>query len=294
MSNSKPLDTLNEQMNLLVESQAQEINELKASLNSQGEGEAHMGAHIEKLEEENKEKEDMLNAYRSMMMKCDSMVEFDFGCQNTPEINPENLNDMEHIPYYINEITEQNEKLTKEKFDYNIFLEEKTNMAVMLSQLHSENEKLKEDVKGLKDDAQDEWLGMFGVLNDAGYSATSTGQLVSFVRDIIEEKAELEGRYEDHVKSLLIPQEDGSMYMIGMKDYKELKEQLNTIFPSKTEQEVISKYQVQRTNNIRTIKKLIDENEKLKKDYDKNWAAMECLSFMDYKYEDGEWKPYED
>jgi regulator of replication initiation timing len=54
-------------------------------------------------------------------------------------------------------------------------------------ELKEENDKLEVEVEGLKDDAQDEWLGMFGVLNDAGYSATSTGQLVSFVKDIIKE-----------------------------------------------------------------------------------------------------------
>ncbi len=45
---------------------------------------------------------------------------------------------------------------------------------------------------------------------------------------------------------------------------EKLKEQLNTIFPSKTEQAVISKYQVQRTNNLRTIKKLKEEIKELK------------------------------
>jgi len=48
------------------------------------------------------------------------------------------------------------------------------------------------------------------------------------------------------------------------KLYEKLKEQLNTIFPSKTEQAVISKYQVQRTNNLRTIKKLKEEIKELK------------------------------
>jgi len=45
----------------------------------------------------------------------------------------------------------------------------------------------------------------------------------------------------------------------------ELKEQLNTIFPSKTEQAVISKYQVQRTNNLRTINQLEKEIEDLER-----------------------------
>ena len=45
---------------------------------------------------------------------------------------------------------------------------------------------------------------------------------------------------------------------------KKLKDQLNTIFPSKTEQTVISKYQVQRTNHLREIKKLKEENKELK------------------------------
>jgi hypothetical protein len=40
--------------------------------------------------------------------------------------------------------------------------------------------------------------------------------------------------------------------------------------------------------------KLLPKIKSLKEDYDKNWAAAEALSFMDYKYEDGEWKPYEE
>ena len=44
---------------------------------------------------------------------------------------------------------------------------------------------------------------------------------------------------------------------------KQLKDQLNFIFPSKDEQNVIAKYQVQRTNLLRENKKLKEENEKL-------------------------------
>ena len=60
------------------------------------------------------------------------------------------------------------------------------------------------------------------------------------------------------------------------KLYEELKEQLNTIFPSKTEQAVISKYQVQRTNNLRIIKKLKDEINKLEEQKappDRDWET---------------------
>ena len=51
---------------------------------------------------------------------------------------------------------------------------------------------------------------------------------------------------------------------------KKLKDQLNTIFPSKTEQNVISKYQVQRTNHLREIKKLKEENKELK-------TSLQCV-----------------
>ena len=51
---------------------------------------------------------------------------------------------------------------------------------------------------------------------------------------------------------------------------KKLKDQLNTIFPSKTEQTVISKYQVQRTNHLREIKKLKEENKELK-------TSLQCV-----------------
>ena len=57
-----------------------------------------------------------------------------------------------------------------------------------------ENEKLNE-LQGKKDywegEHSDLWLGVFGVLNDAGYGPTSTGQLISFINDIIAENEQL-------------------------------------------------------------------------------------------------------
>jgi cell division protein FtsL len=40
--------------------------------------------------------------------------------------------------------------------------------------------------------------------------------------------------------------------------------------------------------------KLLPKIKSLKEDYDKNWAAMECLSFMDYKYKNGTWANQEE
>ena len=64
--------------------------------------------------------------------------------------------------------------------------------------LLEENEKLKEEnyeLQGKKDywegEHSDLWLGVFGVLNDAGYGPTSTGQLISFINDIIAENEQL-------------------------------------------------------------------------------------------------------
>ena len=72
--------------------------------------------------------------------------------------------------------------------------ERKFNSGKMLE----ENEKLKEEnyeLQGKKDywegEHSDLWLGVFGVLNDAGYGPTSTGQLISFINDIIAENEQL-------------------------------------------------------------------------------------------------------
>ena len=43
----------------------------------------------------------------------------------------------------------EHEKLKKEKFNYNVFLEEKNNMIIMIHELKEENEKLKSYIKAL-------------------------------------------------------------------------------------------------------------------------------------------------
>jgi DNA repair exonuclease SbcCD ATPase subunit len=73
-----------------------------------------------------------------------------------------------------------------------------------------------------------------------------------------------------------------------------LKARLKEIVELKRDKFDYNIFLEEKTNMAVMLSELHSENAKLKKDYDKNWAAMECLSFMDYKYEDGEWKPYED
>ena len=54
-----------------------------------------------------------------------------------------------------------------------------------------------------------------------------------------------------------------------LQENEELKEKLNFIFPSTTEQKVIEKYQVSRTNHLREIRKLKEENKKVKEENEK-------------------------
>jgi len=77
--------------------------------------------------------------------------------------------------------------------------------------------------------------------NEQQLSMCETNELVNYIAELRVKNDELE------------------------KENEELKEQLNTIFPSKTEQAVISKYQVQRTNNLRTINQLEKEIEDLER-----------------------------
>ena len=69
--------------------------------------------------------------------------------------------------------------------------------------LEEENERLEEEKQELKSEADrwegehsDLWYSVFGALDDGGYSATSTGQLISFIRDIIEENEKLKEENE--------------------------------------------------------------------------------------------------
>ena len=50
----------------------------------------------------------------------------------------------------LDEKMKENEELKEEKFDYNVFLEERNNMAIMLSEQATENEKLKNENEELK------------------------------------------------------------------------------------------------------------------------------------------------
>ena len=72
-----------------------------------------------------KELEETLDLYRKMMTKCDKSNKFPFGIQRK-KYNPELLDDMDHLPYYIKKINEENKDLKKQlkilqkKFDLNI------------------------------------------------------------------------------------------------------------------------------------------------------------------------------
>ena len=73
-----------------------------------------------------------------------------------------------------------------------------TEMKNKIYKLHQEIESLQEEKQELKSEADrwegehsDLWYSVFGALDDGGYSATSTGQLISFIRDIIEENEKL-------------------------------------------------------------------------------------------------------
>ena len=57
--------------------------------------------------------------------------------------------------------------------------------------LRKENKKLEAKADHWEEEHSTLWLSVFGALNDGGYGATSTGQIVSFIRDIIKENEEL-------------------------------------------------------------------------------------------------------
>lgn len=62
-----------------------------------------------------KDLKEQLTNYHTMMTACDKSVGFDFGIQDR-EYNPELLDDLDHIPYHLKELTEENKRL-KEQID---------------------------------------------------------------------------------------------------------------------------------------------------------------------------------
>ena len=113
--------------------------------------------------------------------------------------------------------------------------------------------------------------------NEQQLSMCETNELVNYIAELRVKNDELEKEKEE------LYDEDGIECSLTYRELdeehdelkekwqelkqenEELKEQLNTIFPSKTEQAVISKYQVQRTNNLRTINQLEKEIEDLER-----------------------------
>tara|TARA_R100001460_G_scaffold24523_2_gene49243 strand:- start:2131 stop:2736 length:606 start_codon:yes stop_codon:yes gene_type:complete len=78
-----------------------------------------------------------------------------------------------------------------------------TEMKNKIYKLHQEIESLQEEKEELKSEADrwegehsDLWYSVFGALDDGGYPATSTGQLISFIRDIIKENEKLKEENE--------------------------------------------------------------------------------------------------
>ena len=60
-----------------------------------------------------KEQKQCLRHYHTMMTACDKSVDFDFGIQDR-EYNPELLDDLDHIPYHLKQLTEENKRLKEE------------------------------------------------------------------------------------------------------------------------------------------------------------------------------------
>lgn len=79
-----------------------------------------------KIEKENKELKKDLTDYYTMMTECNKCVpedwDFGFGIQDK-ECNPELLDDLDHLPYYLNQITEENKKLKEENHRMSSYIE---------------------------------------------------------------------------------------------------------------------------------------------------------------------------
>jgi len=106
---------------------------------------------IQELKEENKELKKDLTDYYTMMTECNKCVpedwDFGFGIQDK-ECNPELLDDLDHLPYYLKQITEENEEL-KEKI---ICLKSDSYNQVSQAEFDDMQEDLEAEIKKLKEE----------------------------------------------------------------------------------------------------------------------------------------------
>tara|TARA_R100000773_G_scaffold40454_1_gene36428 strand:- start:35 stop:634 length:600 start_codon:yes stop_codon:yes gene_type:complete len=126
---------------------------------------------IIKLQEENKklkEENKLLEEYRKMMTECDKANDFEFGIVDE-ELNPEKLDDMEHLPSHIKKLNTENKKLQelimylkedKKHYEEKFIKERDENRRIGLidlkeihyKQMEKDVENYKEQIKKLKED----------------------------------------------------------------------------------------------------------------------------------------------
>lgn len=92
----------------------------------------------------------------------------------------------------------------------------KTDLYKLCKELQEENKRLQFDNNCLEEKIDDQFLGLYGLLNDNGYCATSEGQIISFVKDIIDEHIKLERLWEEEFQS-------------SKRNYEEVKKLRNII-----------------------------------------------------------------
>ena len=85
------------------------------------------------------------------MTACDKSVDFAFGIRDR-EVNPELLDDLDHIPYHLKQLTEENKRLKEEQFDNMEELAKRDGMCLVDIHLYDkliEKEKQYDELKGL-------------------------------------------------------------------------------------------------------------------------------------------------
>ena len=119
----------------------------------------------------------------------------------------------------------------------------------------------------------DDMSGMVKIIDMMGKCLEDNKKLTAENKELKEKNEDMLSKMDDIWNSLpsvfIAEQEETTSRGIIAEiekltaENKKLKDQLNFIFPSKDEQNVIAKYQVDRTNRLREIKKLKEENKRL-------------------------------
>jgi hypothetical protein len=275
-NNQSKMDALNSQMNLLVETQAEEIKELKDGRETFQIGVCEMSKEIEALKTQNEELTVALEYGLNERVVIEDIAH-EFGKTG---------NDFDWVEA-IRDVLIQNKDLSEDLDDMKV---DRDTMLETCGDLYCIEECISyvNDLKGDLDDALEN-------VADTEKELKEENEKLKEGHDLIYQSLrDAEGQKE----LMTAPEPECIAESVG--DYiQKFHEQEDEIEKLKERQMIMGAVAAEHINDMNDIhkeygdmvRKLKEEKEVVDEDEMKKlYSAAEALSFMDYKYEDGEWK----